>query len=89
MPREGVHQSGESGFRLLSISCCFFPYFLLLIRSRSQGLSRKGYVSKPPIPEARQANRLHGEAVKKKKDVAKEAAARKRDKKEKHDKGVR
>ena len=51
-----------------------------------QGLSHKGYISKPPTPEARKANRLYGEAVKKKKDAAKEAAARKRERKEKHDK---
>ena len=37
-----------------------------------QDLSRKGYVSKPPLPEAREANRLHAEAVKKRKDAAKE-----------------
>jgi len=54
-----------------------------------QGLSHKGYVSKPPTPEARKANRLYGEAVKKKKDAAKEAAARKRERKEKHDKACK
>ena len=32
--REGVHHSGEFGFRLLSILCCSFPCLLLLIQSR-------------------------------------------------------
>ena len=50
------------------------------------GVSHKGHVSKPPVPEEREANRLHGEAVKKKKDAAEEAAARKRKRKEKHEK---
>ena len=54
-----------------------------------QGVSRKGYVSKPPVPEDRQANRLRDEAVKKKKDAVKEAAARKRERKEKHDKACK
>jgi len=49
-------------------------------------VSHKGYVSKPPVPEEREAYRLHGEAVKKKKDVAKQAATRKRERKEKHEK---
>ena len=44
------------------------------------------YVSKPPLPEAREANRLHAEAVKKRKDAAKETAARKWERKDKHDK---
>ena len=69
---------------MLSISCYFFPYFLLLTRLRPQELSRKGYVSKPPLPEARKANRLHAEAVKKRKDKAKETATRKRERKENH-----
>ena len=60
------------------ILCCSFPCLLLLVQSRLQGLSHKGYVLKPPTPEARKANRLHGEAVKKKKDAANEAAAKKR-----------
>jgi hypothetical protein len=47
-------------------------------------VSHKGHVSKPPIPEEREANRLHGEAVKKKKDAAKDAATRKRERKERH-----
>ena len=45
-------------------------------------MSRKGYTSKPPVPEEREVNRLHGEAMKKQKDAAKEAAARKRKRKE-------
>ncbi|XP_039811988.1 translation initiation factor IF-2-like [Panicum virgatum] len=54
------------------------------------GLSHKGYVSKHPTPEARKANRLHGEAVKKKKkDAAKKAAARKRERKEEHEKACK
>jgi hypothetical protein len=65
---------------------CFFPYFLLLTRLRPQGLSRKGYVSKPPLAEAREANRLHAEVVKKRKDAVKETVARKGERKEKHDK---
>jgi hypothetical protein len=51
-----------------------------------QRVSHKGYVSKPPVPEEREAYRLHGEAVKKKKDVVKQAATRKRERKEKHEK---
>ena len=47
-------------------------------------MSRRGYTSRPPVPEEREANRLHGEAVKKKKDAAKKAADRKRERKEKH-----
>jgi hypothetical protein len=86
VPREGVHHFGEFGFQSLSILCYFFSHFLPLIWSRLQGLSHKGYVSKPPIPEARQANRLCDEAAKKKKDAAKEAAARKRDREEKNKK---
>ena len=48
-----------------------------------QGVSHKGHVSKPPVSEQREANRLHGEAVKKKKDAAEEAAATKRKRKRK------
>ena len=51
-----------------------------------QGLSHKGFVSKPLLPEVREANCLHIEAVKKRKDKAKETAARKRERKENHDK---
>ncbi|XP_039797487.1 serine/arginine repetitive matrix protein 1-like [Panicum virgatum] len=50
------------------------------------GLSHRGNISKPPTPEARKANHLHGEAVKKKKDATKEAATRKRERKEEHEK---
>ena len=51
-----------------------------------QGVSHKGHVSKPPVPEEREANHLHGVVVKKKKDAAKDAATRKRERKEKHEK---
>ena len=51
-----------------------------------QGVSRKGYTSKPPVPEEREVNRLHGEAMKKQKDAVEAAAARKRKRKEKHEK---
>jgi len=47
-------------------------------------VSHKGHVSKPPVPEEREANNLHGEAVKKKKDTAKDTATRKRETKERH-----
>ena len=73
----------------MSILGCFLPYFMSLIWSRLQGVSRKGYVSKPPVPEDCQANRLHDDAVKKKKDAAKEAATRKRERKEKHSKACK
>ena len=49
-----------------------------------QGVSHEGHVSKPPVPEEHEANRLHGEAVKKKKDAAKDATTRKRERKERH-----
>ena len=68
---------------------CFLPYFLSLIWSRLQGVSRKGYISKPLVLEDRHANRLRDEAAMRKKDVAKEAAARKRERKEKHDKACK
>jgi hypothetical protein len=51
-----------------------------------QGVSHKGYVSKPPIPEEHQANRLRNEEAKKKMDAAKKAAARKREREERHTK---
>ena len=51
-----------------------------------QGLSRKGFVSKPPLPEVREANCLRVLADKKKKDEAKVAATRKRERKENHEK---
>ena len=54
-----------------------------------QGVSHKGYVSKPPIPEEREANRQRDEAAKKKKDAAKETAARKRRRKEEYAKACK
>ena len=51
-----------------------------------QGVSRRGYTSKPPVPEEREVNRLHAEAVKKQKDAAEAAATMKRKRKEKHEK---
>ena len=59
---------------------------MILTWSRLQGVSHKGHVLNPPVPEESEANRLHGEAVKKKKDAAKDAATRKRERKEKHEK---
>ena len=50
-----------------------------------QEVSRKCHPSRPPVPEEREVNRLHAEAVKKQKDAAEVAAARKRKRKEKHD----
>ena len=67
------------------ISHRFFPFFLFLIWSCLQGLSHKGNVSKPPLPEVRETNRLHAEVVKKRKDKAKEITFRKRERKENHD----
>jgi len=57
----------------------------------SPGVSRRGYTSRPPVPEEREVNRLHAEAVKKQKDAAEAAAARKRKRKrkEKHDKACK
>ena len=52
-------------------------------------MSRRGYTSRPPIPEEREVKRLHAEAVKKKKDAVEAAAARKRKRKEKHDKACK
>ena len=51
-----------------------------------QGVSRKGYTSKPPVPEEREVNRLQAEAVKKQKDAAEAAITRKGKRKEKHEK---
>ena len=51
-----------------------------------QGVNHKGYVSKPPILEEREANRLHDEAVKRRKDAARDAATRKKERKERHEK---
>jgi len=52
-------------------------------------VSRRCHPSRPPIPEECEANRLHAEAVKKRKDVAEAAADRKRKRKEKHDKACK
>ena len=52
-------------------------------------MSRRGYTSRPPVPEEREVNRLHTEAVKNQKDTAETAAARKRKRKEKHDKACK
>jgi hypothetical protein len=52
-------------------------------------VSRRGYTSRPPVPEEHEVNRLHAEAVKKQKDAAEAAAARKRKRKEKHDKACK
>ena len=62
---------------------------MILTWLRLQGVSRKGYTSKPPVPEEREVNRLHAEAVKKQKDAAEAAAARKRKRKEKHEKACK
>ena len=52
-------------------------------------MSRRGYTSRPPVPEEREVNRLHAEAVKKQKDAAEAAAARKRKRKKKHEKACK
>ena len=52
-------------------------------------MSRRGYTSRPPVPEEREVNCLHAEAVKKQKDAAEVTAARKRKRKEKHDKACK
>ena len=52
-------------------------------------MSRRGYTSRPPVPEERKVNHLHAEAVKKQKDAAEAAATRKRKRKEKHDKACK
>ena len=62
---------------------------LILTWLRLQGVSHKGYVSKPPIPEECEANRLRDEAVKMRKEAAKDAATRKRERKEKHEKACK
>jgi len=54
-----------------------------------QGVSRRCHPSRPPIPEEREVNRLHAEAVKKRKEAAEAAADRKRKRKEKHDKACK
>jgi hypothetical protein len=52
-------------------------------------VSHRGYTSRPPVPEEREVNRLHAEAVKKQKDAVEAAADRKRKRKEKHDKACK
>ena len=52
-------------------------------------MSRRGYTSRPPVPEECEVNLLHTEAVKKQKDAAEAAAASKRKRKEKHDKACK
>ena len=52
-------------------------------------MSRRCHPSRPPIPEEREVNRLHVEAVKKRKDAAEAVADRKRKRKEKHDKACK
>ena len=54
-----------------------------------QGVSRRCHPSRPPILEECEVNRLHAEAVKKRKDAAKAAADRKRKRKERHDKACK
>ena len=62
----------------------FLPHSLFLTWLHLQGVSHKGYDSKPPVPEEREANRLRDEVAKKKKDAVKKTADRKRERKEKH-----
>ena len=52
-----------------------------------QGL--KCHPSRPPIPEEREINLLHAEAVKKRKEAAEPTAERKRKRKAKHDKACK
>ena len=49
----------------------------------------KCHPSKPPVPEERQINHLHTEAVKRRKDAAEAKAERKRKRKAKHDKACK
>ena len=49
----------------------------------------KCHPSRPPVPEERQINRLHAEAVKKWKDAAEATTKRKRKRKERHDKACK
>ena len=86
MPRDGVPFCGEFKFQFIVDFVLFLPRSLLLTWPRLQGVSHKGYVSKPPIPEEREANRLRDEAVKRRKDAARDAATRKRGRKERHEK---
>ena len=52
-------------------------------------MSHRCHPSRPPIPEEREVNRLHAEAVKKRKEAAEEAAERKRKRKAKHNKACK
>ena len=54
---------------------------MILTWLRLQGVSHKGYTSKPLVPEEREVNHLHAKAMKKQKDAAEKAAARKRKRK--------
>ena len=54
-----------------------------------QGVSCRCHPSRPPIREEREVNRLHAEAVKRRKEAAEAAADRKRKRKEKHDKACK
>ena len=54
----GVHFCGEFKFQFVVDLCYSSSYSLILTWSRLQGVSHKGHVSKPPVPEERQANRL-------------------------------
>ena len=54
-----------------------------------QGVGRKCHPSRPSIPEEREVNHLHVEAVKKRKEAAEAAADRKRRRKEKHGKACK
>jgi len=49
----------------------------------------KCHPSRPPVPEERQINRLHAEAVKRRKDAVEAMAERKRKRKERHDKACK
>ena len=51
----------------------------------SQGLTRVGYVSKPPLPEVRAVNCLRGQEEKRKKDEAKATALWRRLRREAHE----
>ena len=52
-------------------------------------MSRRGYTSRPTVPEEHEVNRLHAEAVKKQKDAVEAAANKKRKRKERHDKACK
>ena len=67
--------------------CCSFPRLQTLTWRVLQGL--KCHPSRPPVLEERQINRLHAEAVKRRKDAAEVKAERKRKRKEKHDKACK